>query len=139
MFWRLISLEEIIQIWIISSKDNNLQYLCKVYCKELGQFDAVWCTWKKVQWDYKLQHLKIVTNGHQYINTTEDEKFVFWINAHTPIEKESNQDWNTPIHLESNGPHIKVPLIFWFFIMIFYFCFYHQFWIKWLCIDIYWK
>ena len=30
------------------------------------------------------------TNGHQYINTTEDEKFIFWINSHTPIEKDSN-------------------------------------------------
>ena len=40
---------------------------------------------------------KIVTNGHQYTKTTEDKKFIFWINAHTPIEKQSNQDWNTPI------------------------------------------
>ena len=61
--------------------------------------------------------------GHQYINTTEDEKFIFWINAHTPIEKESNQDWNTTIHLKNNGPHITVPLIFWFLIMTFYLCF----------------
>ena len=50
--------------------------------------------------------------------------------------KKSNQDWNTPIHIESNGQHIKVPLIFWFFIMIFYICFYHQLWVKWLCLDI---
>ena len=57
------------------------------------------------------------------------------MNAHTPIEKESNQDWNTPIHLESNGPHIKVPLIFWFLIIIFYLCFYHQLWVKWVCIH----
>ena len=55
---------------------------------------------KKVQWDYKLQYLKIVTNGHQYINTTEFEKFIFWISAHTPIEKGSNQDSNTPIDLK---------------------------------------
>ena len=73
---------------------------------------------------------------HQYINTTEDEKFIFWINAHTPIEKESNQDWNTPIHLKNNGPHIKVPLIFWFLIMIFYLCFYHQLWVKWVRIHV---
>ena len=64
------------------------------------------------------------------------KKFIFWINAHTPIEKQSNQDWNTSIHLKSNGPHIKVPLIFWFLIMIFYLCFYHQLWVKWVCIDI---
>ena len=43
---------------------------------------------------------------------------------------------NSPIHLESNGLHIKVPLIFWFLIMIFYLCFYHQLWVKWVCIDI---
>ena len=60
---------------------------------------------------------------------------MFWIDPHTPIKKKSNQDWNTPIHLESNGPHIKVPLIYWFVIMIFYLCFYHQLWVKWLCID----
>ena len=70
------------------------------------------------------------------IQTTEDKKFIFWINTHTPIEKKSNQDWNTPIHLESNGQHIKVPLIFWFLIMIFYLCFYHQLWVRWVCIDI---
>ena len=59
---------------------------------------------------------------HQYINTTEGEKFIFWINAHAPIEKESNQDWNTTIHFKNNGPHITVPLISWFLIMIFYLC-----------------
>ena len=37
MDWRLIALEEINQIQIISSKDINLQFLCKVYCRELGQ------------------------------------------------------------------------------------------------------
>ena len=98
--------------------------------------DAVWCTWKKVLWDYKLEHLKIVTNGHQYTKTTEDQKFVFWLKARTPIEKQSNQDWNTPIHLKINGPDIKVPLIFWFLIMIFYLCFYHQLSGKWVCIHI---
>ena len=39
-------------------------------------------------------------------------------------------------HLKNNGPDIKVPLIFWFLIMIFYLCFYHQLWVKWVCIDI---
>ena len=38
------------------------------------------------------QHLKIVTNGHQYTKTTEDKKFTLGINAHTPIGKQSNQD-----------------------------------------------
>ena len=79
---------------------------------------------------------KIVTNEHQYTKTTEDKKFIFWINAHTPIQKQSNQDWNTPIHLKNNGPHIKVPLIFWFLIMIFNLCFYHRLWVKWVCIHI---
>ena len=62
---------------------------------------------------------------------------MFWIMAQTPIKKQSNQDWNTPIHLESNGPHIKVPLIFMFLIMIFYLCFYHQLSVKWVSIDIF--
>ena len=48
----------------------------------------------------KLEHLKIVTNVHQYKKTTEDENFVFWINTHNPIKKQSNQDWNTPTHLK---------------------------------------
>ena len=30
--------EGIIQIWIISSKDINVQYLRKIYCGELGQY-----------------------------------------------------------------------------------------------------
>ena len=34
MYWTLKSLEQIIQIWIISSKDINLQYIYKVYCRE---------------------------------------------------------------------------------------------------------
>ena len=29
------------------------------------------------------------------------------MNAHTPIEKQSNQNQNTPIHLKNNGPHYK--------------------------------
>ena len=104
----------IMQIWIISSKDIDTQCLCKIYCRELGQDLMQFGALEKSAMSYKLQHLKIVTNGHQYTKTTEDKKFIFWINAHTPIEKQFNQDWNTPIHLERNGPHIKVPLIFWF-------------------------
>ena len=50
--------------------------------------------------------MKILTNGHQYTKATEDKKLMSWINVHTPIEKQSNQNWNTPIHLQSNG-HIK--------------------------------
>ena len=41
-----------------------------------------------------------------------------------------------PIHLENNGPIIKVPLIFWFLIMIFNYRFYHQLWVKCLCTNI---
>ena len=37
MYWRLIPLEEIIQISIICSKDINLQFIYKIYCRELGQ------------------------------------------------------------------------------------------------------
>ena len=42
------------------------------------------------------------------------KKVIFWINAHIPIEKQSNQDWNTPIHLKNNSTHIRIPLIFCF-------------------------
>ena len=63
-------------------------------------------------------------------------RWKFWINAHTPIENQSNQDWNTPTHLKNNGPHIKVSLIFWFLIMIFCLCFYHQWWVKCARINI---
>ena len=83
-----------------------------------------------------MQYLKIVTNWHQYTKNTEDEKFIFWINAHTPIEKQSNQDWNATIHWMNNCPHIKVPSIFCFLIIFFYLCFYHQLWVKWVCIRI---
>ena len=38
MQWRLITLKEIIQIRIISSKDYNLQYMCQVYCRKQGQY-----------------------------------------------------------------------------------------------------
>ena len=41
-----------------------------------------------------------------------------------------------PIYLKNNGPHIKVPLVFWFLIMTFDFCFHHQFWVKWVWIPI---
>ena len=28
------------------------------------------------------------------------KKFEFWVTARTPIEKQSKQDWNTPIHFK---------------------------------------
>ena len=34
---------------------------------------------------------------------------------------QSKKYWNTPIHLENNGPSTKVPWIFWFLIMAFNF------------------
>ena len=56
-------------------------------------------------------------------------------NAHTPIGKQSNQVWNTQIHLKNNGPYIKVPLVFWFLIMTFNLGFYHQLWVEWVYIH----
>ena len=64
------------------------------------------------------------------------KKFIFWINSHTPMEKQSNQDWKTPIYLKIKGPHVKVPLIFWFLIITFKLFFYHELWVKWVCIRI---
>ena len=40
------------------------------------------------------------------------------------------------MHLKNNGPHIKIILIYWFPIMIFYLSFYQQLWVKWVCLDI---
>ena len=65
----------IIQISIISSKDINTQCLCKIYCRQLGQYLIQFDTLEKSV--MKLQYLKIVTNGHQYTKTTEDKKFIF--------------------------------------------------------------
>ena len=64
------------------------------------------------------------------------KKYIFWINAHPPIEEQSNEGWNTSIQLENNGPSIKVLLIFLFLTMNFNLCFYHQFWVKWVCIHV---
>ena len=35
------------------------------------------------------------------------KKYIFCISAHTPIEKQSNNDWNTLIHLKNNGPNLR--------------------------------
>ena len=64
------------------------------------------------------------------------KKYIFWINSHLSIEKQSKEDWNTPIQLENKGPSIKVPLIFRFLVMNFSLCFYHQLWLQWVCIHI---
>ena len=56
------------------------------------------------------------------------------MNFHPPIENNLTNTEIDPIHLENNGPSIKVPLIFWFLIMTFNLCFYHQLWVK--CIHI---
>ena len=65
------------------------------------------------------------------------KEYIFLINVHPPIKKQSNKDWNTAIHLENNGQSItvKVPLNFWFLIMTFNLRFYHQLWVKWVCIH----
>ena len=82
----------IIQICINSSSDINIQCLCKIFYRELGQYLLQFDALEKRVRENKLQHLKIVTNGHQYTKNIEYKKFVFGINAHTPIEKQSNQD-----------------------------------------------
>ena len=50
----------IIQIWIISSKDINIQYLWKIYCRELGQYLMWFDALEKKLWDYKLQHFTLL-------------------------------------------------------------------------------
>ena len=61
----------------------------------------------------KLEHLKIVTNGHPHRKTTEDEVHI-WINSHIPNGKQSKEDWNTSTQLKYNGPSLKVPSVFGF-------------------------
>ena len=61
---------------------------------------------------------------------------IFWIYDHPPLQKQSNKDWNTPIHLENSGPSIKDSLIFPFLTTTFNSCFQHQLWVKWVCIHI---
>ena len=68
----------------------------------------------------KLENSKIVRNGHQHTRTAEDEK-VLWINVCPPIEKHSNKDLKTTIHLTNSGRSIKVPSISCFVIMNFNF------------------
>ena len=60
------------------------------------------------------------------------------MNAYTRIEKESNHDWNTPVLLKNNGPHLKVSLILWLLITTLNLCFYYQLWVKWVMYT-YWS
>ena len=92
----------------------------------IENWDNIWCSLIHLKKSVMRLQITIDTSIPRLLKI---KMSIFWINAHTPIEY-------TPIHLESNGQHIKVPLIFWFLIMIFCFCFYHQLWVKWLCIDI---
>ena len=41
------------------------------------------------------------------------KKFIFWVmNEFSYSNWKAIQDWNTPIHLKNNGPHIKFSSIF---------------------------
>ena len=80
---------------------------------------------------------KIAANVHQHTKTNEDEGVQHILNKCSySIEKQFNEDWNTHIHLNNNGPSTKVPLIFWFLIMIFNLSLYHQLSVKWVCVQI---
>ena len=47
---------------------------------------------------------KFVTNGHQHIKTTKDEEvYILKNNAFPPTEKQSNEVWKAPIHLENKS------------------------------------
>ena len=52
----------------------------------------------------KLENSKVVRNEHQHTKTTEDEECLyeeclFCINVYPPIEKYSNKDVNTIVHI----------------------------------------
>ena len=44
-----------------------------MYCK-LISLEEITQFWKSVMWDCKLEHIKIITNRHQYTKATEDEE-----------------------------------------------------------------
>ena len=86
-----------------------------------------------LKWSANLLHLNSIQK------LSKMKKYIFCMTAHTPIEKQSNKGWNTPIYLKNNGQSINdinVPLIFWFLTMTFNLCFYYQLWVKWVCIHI---
>ena len=64
-----------------------------------------------------LEHLKILTNGHQHRRTTKDEEVYVLDKCSSQIEKQSNKDRNIPTHLENSGANIKTVLVFWLLIM----------------------
>ena len=80
-----------------------------------------WDNWKK-----NLMGIQVYTSAQRLLKM----KYIFWINFHTPIEKQSNKDWNILIHLKNNCPSIKICLICWFLVMTFNLWFYHEFWIN---------
>ena len=61
---------------------------------------------------------------------TEDEDVYILKKCASSNWKQCNKYWNTTIHLENDGPNIKVPLIFWFLIMTWNLCFHIQLWVK---------
>ena len=56
-------------------KGINLQYLCKVYCRELGQYMMLFDALEK-KCNETANYSRVVTNGHQYTNTIVDGKFI---------------------------------------------------------------
>ena len=123
-----------IQIWIISSNDINIKYLYKIYCRELGQYLMQFNALEKSVMQMQITAFKICNKWTPVYKACWRCKVYIFSKCSNSNWKTIN--WNTPIHLKSNGLHIKLPLIFWFLIMIFYLCFYHQLWVKWICIDI---
>ena len=101
MYWRLLSLEEIIQIWDTWKGVMGLQVRAFKNCSK-------WTLAYKDYWRWS--SIYFICSSCNW--------------------KESKKYWNTPIHLENNRPSIKVPLIFWFLIMTLNLCFYHQLWVK---------
>ena len=92
MYQRLISLEG---MGLFKFELSLSKILISSACVKfiLENWDNIWCSLmhlKKSVMRLEITAFKIVTNGHRYINTTEDGSFIFWINSHTQIEKESN-------------------------------------------------
>ena len=115
---------------------NKLQYLRKVYYKELEQYLMQFDALEK---SVEILQIRVFKNCNKWSPVYKDywRWKVYKLNkCWYSNRKKSNQGWNTPIYLKNNGLHMKVPLIFTFLIMIFYLCFYHQLWDKWVCMHI---
>ena len=130
-----INLVYVLEINIFERYYSNL----KVVKFIVENRQKIWCNFMHLE--KSLVGLQVRVIKRYYMDTSIQKllkirKIIFWRNTHIQVEKQSNQDGNTLLHLKNNGPHIKVPLILCFLIMTFNLCFYHQMRVKRVSIHI---